>query len=450
MSFPEYLKERIAEEYKNLFDRKFEDIKSGTENLRNAIYPAITEITESFKTQIQNEINRIQETIEAELKATHEKVTNHLETLFADQFSSWQRSDPLPAHQIDSLVTDIVSKVPEPSKKENGDLEVLGELIRKIDDGHTQSEILNILLNCVSKWVNRGVLFVVKGEQATAWTAIGLGFDGDLNRVRQIKIDLNQFHILREVVQTGEPAWGSADQFADNSQLFFMLGGGFPQSALAFPILVRGKIAGVLYADLRQDLSQAPDLPNLLYVASRCAGFAIDLLSAKAKPAVARVPAAAPASTPVPEKVAPPSIDIRSTAESISAPAEYDDSRSTVPIQVKAAAEVESEDGHSTVIMPAPFIPEKQAVVTEEDQKLHDDARRFARLLVSEIKLYNEAQVSAGRENKDLYDRLRDDIERSRRMYMDRVPEHIHSTTNYFYEELVRTLANGDPSLLGM
>ena len=55
-----------------------------------------------------------------------------------------------------------------------------------------------------------------------------------------------------------------------------------------------------------------------------------------------------------------------------------------------------------------------------------------------------------GREHRDLYDRLKDDIERSRRMYQERVPENIHSTTNYFYEELVRTLANGDPTLLGM
>ena len=95
-------------------------------------------------------------------------------------------------------------------------------------------------------------------------------------------------------------------------------------------------------------------------------------------------------------------------------------------------------------MMPAPHL------LSEEDQKLHEDAKRFARLLVSEIKLYNEAQVSAGRENKDLYERLKDDIERSRKMYMDRVPAHIYSSSNYFFEELVRTLANGDSTLLGM
>ena len=82
--------------------------------------------------------------------------------------------------------------------------------------------------------------------------------------------------------------------------------------------------------------------------------------------------------------------------------------------------------------------------------KLHEDAKRFARLLVSEIKLYNEAQVALGRENKDLYERLKDDIERSKKMYLERVPQKIASITNYFYEELVKTLAGGDPSALGV
>jgi hypothetical protein len=74
-------------------------------------------------------------------------------------------------------------------------------------------------------------------------------------------------------------------------------------------------------------------------------------------------------------------------------------------------------------------------------------ARRYARLLVSEIKLYNEAAVRAGREHRDLMTRLRPEIERARRLYEERVPVAIgHS---YFEQELVQTLAEGDAALLG-
>ena len=47
----------------------------------------------------------------------------------------------------------------------------------------------------------------------------------------------------------------------------------------------------------------------------------------------------------------------------------------------------------------------------EAGQKLHRDARRFAKLLVSEIELYNKTKVADGRKNKDLYRLLKADIE---------------------------------------
>jgi len=85
-----------------------------------------------------------------------------------------------------------------------------------------------------------------------------------------------------------------------------------------------------------------------------------------------------------------------------------------------------------------------------EDAKKHDEARRFARLLVSEIKLYNESKVEVGRKNKDLYERLKEDIDRSRQMYDERIGEDVRKSSNYFYDELVRILADGDAEALGL
>jgi hypothetical protein len=94
-----------------------------------------------------------------------------------------------------------------------------------------------------------------------------------------------------------------------------------------------------------------------------------------------------------------------------------------------------------------PLTPPKPT--TEEEAKAHNDARRFARLLVSEIKLYNEAKVAEGRLNHDLYDRLKEDIDRSRQMYDKRVSPIVAAKFDYFYDELVSSLAEGDPSRLG-
>ncbi len=87
--------------------------------------------------------------------------------------------------------------------------------------------------------------------------------------------------------------------------------------------------------------------------------------------------------------------------------------------------------------------------VGEEERRLHNDARRFARLLVSEIKLYNEQKVKEGRESADLYERLREAIDRSREMYDKRVQPPVAAKFDYFHYELVSTLAEGEETKLG-
>lgn len=87
--------------------------------------------------------------------------------------------------------------------------------------------------------------------------------------------------------------------------------------------------------------------------------------------------------------------------------------------------------------------------VGEDERRLHNDARRFARLLVSEIKLYNEQKVKEGRDSSDLYDRLKEAIDRSREMYDKRVQPPVAAKFDYFHYELVNTLAEGDDNKLG-
>ena len=87
--------------------------------------------------------------------------------------------------------------------------------------------------------------------------------------------------------------------------------------------------------------------------------------------------------------------------------------------------------------------------VSPEDQDVHRKAQRFARLLVDEIKLYNQAKVAEGRKNKDLYDRLKDAIEKSRATYQKRYGNTVAASGNYFQNEIIRSLAEDDLSIMG-
>jgi hypothetical protein len=87
--------------------------------------------------------------------------------------------------------------------------------------------------------------------------------------------------------------------------------------------------------------------------------------------------------------------------------------------------------------------------MSPEDQDVHRKAQRFARLLVDEIKLYNQAKVAEGRKNKDLYDRLKETIEKSRGTYQKRYGNTAAASGNYFQHEIMRSLAEDDPSIMG-
>jgi len=83
-------------------------------------------------------------------------------------------------------------------------------------------------------------------------------------------------------------------------------------------------------------------------------------------------------------------------------------------------------------------------------EAIHEEARRLARLLVTEIKLYNEEQVEAGRRNRNVYEVLREDIDRSRQIYEERIDDDVRNDADYFHDELVRILAGGESEILGL
>jgi hypothetical protein len=96
----------------------------------------------------------------------------------------------------------------------------------------------------------------------------------------------------------------------------------------------------------------------------------------------------------------------------------------------------------------APRHPGTAAKAGDEGAEEDTAARRYARLLVSEIKLYHEPAVIEGRRDRDLATRLGGEIARARVMYEQRVPAHVRERADYFRDELVTTLANGDARLL--
>ncbi len=76
-----------------------------------------------------------------------------------------------------------------------------------------------------------------------------------------------------------------------------------------------------------------------------------------------------------------------------------------------------------------------------------NDAKRFARRLVSEIKLYNESKVERALQNNNLLVSLREEIGETRMKYKKRIPQ--VDLERHFDDAVVEILADGNPDKLG-
>ncbi|MGH9531763.1 MAG: hypothetical protein ACRD2Q_05175 [Terriglobales bacterium] len=283
----------------------------------------------------------------------------------------------------------------------------LNAAISSFQDMSAQAEILRSLLDGSTRFSGRSALLVIRSGAATGWE--GRGFE--TNDVKRLSLSTTEGLVGRALQDRG-PAAAAAAEF--DSAFISSAGNPVDGNGIVLPLVVRDKVAAVLYADAGTNASGKLD-PAALHVLVRAAGQWLELIALK-KAGV--VPAGEGA------QEAPP-------AKAVEAPPPPPPPPSAAPPQrapEPAAAE--------------PAIPPEEAEV-------HKKAKRKAKVLVEEISLYNKSKVAEGRENHDLYDRLKEDIEKSRAEYDRAFSKTSAASADYFNKELIRILAQSDRSLLG-
>jgi hypothetical protein len=331
--------------------------------------------------------------------------------------------------------------------------ELLNAAMNSILGATTQVDILGSLLEGTSKFAERAALFVIRAGVATGWRATGLEHN---EGIKAVALDLNS-GLAARAYHDGVPAAGSSAEF--DAQFVSTYGAPADGSdALVLPLSIRDKVAALVYADAgvgpggRLDASAMEALVH-------CTGMWLEIMAARksgASPAepeaeshvhadAAPEPQRAPAMEPPYAEPAPAVYAV--------APAEPSPEPAFAPAAVAAAPapamaqEYVAAPAMESATPPAPGAA--PAGMPPEEEEAHKKARRFAKLLVDEIKLYNQAKVVEGRAHRDLYARLKDDIDKSRATYDKRYGSTSASSGNYFTRELIRILTNDDPSLLG-
>ncbi len=332
---------------------------------------------------------------------------------------------------------------PPPPAPAAANLSEMRELALAIDAAGNQVDALKAFLTAARRSCDRAVLLVSRGDTLAVWKAEGFS-PAEETSLRNVAVAPSAHAELAAAMEGTPVAVGPGASISAR----FASGA---RRALVCPIVVREKISAILYADQREEGSSFD--PEALALLSYLIGVAVDRLATrKLRPAPALTPirsfepAAAPAPAPAPEAEPPAALEVEEAGEP-------EPEAAPEPPPAPPARGIDFDTtGHPYRPPPGvapggPRILRGPLAAVEEDP--HEHARKIARLLVSDIRLYNEAAIEEGKRHNDIAARMRDDIDRARQTYNERVPDSVRSTTDYFHEELVRSLADGNPDALG-
>jgi hypothetical protein len=87
--------------------------------------------------------------------------------------------------------------------------------------------------------------------------------------------------------------------------------------------------------------------------------------------------------------------------------------------------------------------------LSKTEQEIHLRAQRFARTRTAELLLRRMDAVREGRASKNVYGKLKEEIEAGRDAFRREFFAPCRSMVDYYHLELVRTLAKGDANVLG-
>jgi hypothetical protein len=339
-----------------------------------------------------------------------------------------------------------------------------GNLVQAVADihaGSTQKEILRALLEAGSAYGSRIALFVVKGGAATGWQSRGLGED---DGIKDFPLDMT----------AGPAAHAYQNRIAAPANIAEMdrrfvkqFGGPENEQIIVLPLVLKDKVAALLYADGGSEgVLDGPSLEVLVLATS--AWLEVASLRKQAQSSFSDAGAGmerterlerpeSPERTEHAERTvpAPPVQSVSSFADPFAAQPPKHTARKPVPepepepepvevVEISAHASSASAAASAPATATDPF-----AGMSAEDADTHRKAQRFARLLVDEIKLYNQAKVAEGRRNKDLYERLKEDIDKSRSTFQKRYGNTVAASGDYFQREVLRSLAEDDTSVMG-
>jgi len=269
--------------------------------------------------------------------------------------------------------------------------ESLNQVIRRIRETSDPYEALGILLESTAVYADQAVVLKVENNHAEVLGGRGI-------EECEFEIPLDQAAAIADVCETRDPLVALVSEPELSDDLFHVLSkpDDPERKAYLFPIVARHEVMAVLI------VCGDDPVPAAIEMLSEATGMKIEAL------------------------------------------------------EQHGAAEMKPLSSPGLVQIAQPSVPEAHAGdplswadLSPEDQKLHLQAQRVARVKVAEIRLYQPDQLRKGVFESNIYGALGNEIDRLRAEFLQTFLTKSQTMVDYLHLELVRSLAHDDDKLLG-
>ena len=280
--------------------------------------------------------------------------------------------------------------------------ESFNQTLRRIRQVPTEAEALGIVLESTAPYAAKAVVLEVENNQARSAGVRG-------SETCEFAFSLDTAAAVASVCETREPLVVLASEKELSPELasaltFDSAGGDSAQKAYLFPVVARHEVIAVLVVSAEP--ATAPLIPSALELLSEAAGMKIEAL--KSEMSAAREKVLKPLSSPELVQIVPPSVPETAGTDRLS-----------------------------------------WASLSPDDQKLHLQAQRVARVKVAEMRLYHPDELRKGVFESNIYGALNSEIDRARADFLQTFLSKSPTMVDYLHIEILRSLAHEDDGLLG-
>ncbi len=332
-----------------------------------------------------------------EIKGLIEKVINEKVQLLLNRIDTFQSNVFKNIEKLKDFEGLVEFDMPDDFSDANAGAEAseeigtLNEYVKEIATATNQLILIGSMMDGIQHFCDRAVIFLLRDDKLVGWK--GKGFSGRAGQIsdediKKVFFSLSANTILKNAIEHKKNYMGDPIGKPDDFLIYNRLGGGKPKKIFVLPFFVKGKPQAVIYTD---SLMDAPIHNKIIEILATVGELSLDML----------------------------------------------------PIRQKVLAKIKTQEFVEEPEAEIKFIEQADELEKTSAPIRANDPERYARVIITDIILYNKKVVDDGIKNRNLYEVLKETLLQAKELYMRR-----SSDLRYFEEQMVKILAKGDRQVL--